>query len=344
MRNSAGNGWYGKVTGEQTFFKRRTNHVGTLFDPRPGPLTGQRLAAFGAERKYTTIVEPNEKAFSCLLPDGWTTKGGMVRPSLVSVNIDMTGASADGKVTTLATNVFPAYIEPAWGGYPVGTRYSLGFGAIGEVQPYTPAADFIKKGILPKRVGKFKVTRVVDRKDLLKGPALPGTTAAHAAEVEYTFERDGKPYVGGMLCITGAMSDGTFTYWHVDRLVGYEAPKDRVEEGKAALALADVTLRWNPIWVKAEAKGAADRRKIIEGLLEYKSEAISTAYWNRAGRWIRSSSGLTTLSRARSTCTTPARDASCTTRTTSRITTSSTIAATWSATTPALRRAWTSDG
>jgi hypothetical protein len=241
------------------------------------------LVARADEHKYMTIVEPNEKAFSFLLPEGWHCKGGLVRPSLLGYSVAMLASSPDGQVQVGRSDLFPLYAVPAPGGYPVGTRYSPGMGVIAEIQPYLPAAKFLTQVVIPQRVGKFTVTRVVNRTDLAK-PAflLPGVVAADAAEVEYRFERDGKPYQGGLLCTTGMSRSGSFLFWRVGIVEGYEAPVDRVDEAKSAMVLAVMTCRLNPIWVNAELKGSADREKIIERLTHQRTAAIVDAYWQRA--------------------------------------------------------------
>lgn len=259
--------------------------------------------------------DPNENAFTCPVPRGWTVDGGLARFHAVDVRPEVLVTSPDGEILVrLGDAWIPPFVTPGpmltSTGFGEGMWYSPDGLLRVLVQRYLPGAEFATAVYLPERVGSFRITR---RNDL---PQISSEAAARwrqagievrvdTGEVEFTASTDDGSRFGYALAQTvflpmmGSPSDGN---WFVTALNGYLAAPGREAEAGAVMAAMLQGFRMNPQWVAGIVRTAGEVSRITWDTQQEINRIIHSTWTDRqasqdrtAERWAEANRGLTVI-------------------------------------------------
>lgn len=220
-------------------------------------------------KKLAVWTEPNEKAYSLVIPEGWTVRGGLSRPNPLAFVTPTEITSPDKRIIVRITDDYPVYVEQnethIFMGLRNGHREKDQFGVLWEIQPYAPGAEFLKKHAL--RGVKLGEARKVSALSSDAGFGIQQRTDCGEIEYRYTIPGERTEWRGAALAITEFVGGGLTRIWTA-RMIQYEAPADRIEEAKATALRALVTMQFRAGWVAAQEAGQRDRIRIAKKSIE----------------------------------------------------------------------------
>jgi hypothetical protein len=228
------------------------------------------------------VWEPNEKAFSFLLPKGWAVEGGVfnVNPlqmngagNTISPKCDLT-VKQDGRGTSMlrwapSWNYADLSRSPSgWGNFRTGSYYQ-GM----PVRPMPPPRQFLNEWLASTRPAAADVTLVAEdlmpevaaayaRKAELMNPELqrlgvaPTRFECLAIVVEY---REAGERFREVLMTTIADARGSAFMWSNDDTITFRAPAARFEALKPIFDAVRSSRRMNPQWEAAVDKASGAR-------------------------------------------------------------------------------------
>lgn len=261
---------------------------------REGAASADPLAAMQFQR----WTDPTESAFSLEVPADWRTNGGIKRFGGTSRASEWVSVSPDGEVSIRSGDVsIPTqFVEPSEAvrsfGYQEGQTYA---GTNWIVLRYMPAMDFAADYV-QRTVGRnCRDLRWLTRKEradyvqqMVQIGMLVPNNSHTAAEVSFTCQGGGQPYVGYLFVVTSATPDTSVgRLWLVQTLYGFFAPAARAREADAVLQRALASFDINPQWFAAEQGAerqiAADNRRYREysTQLQQQTQAERWAAWER---------------------------------------------------------------
>lgn len=225
---------------------------------------------------FRRVAEPREKAFTILLPHGWSINGGIYRVNAaqaggplnaIEAKCDITFASDErGSVRfrRLPNTVYAVVRGPAAPMFPVGTNYQ---GA--EVRPLMSAKGFLDTLFRTMHPGARNV-RVVDTRQLPKmtkayyqaARSINEQLAMVGIRIDFDtagmlvdYDEDGQRF--RELLYTG-ITDRKDS-WHNSDTIAFRAPAATFEQWRAVFDIMRYSVRLNPQWVLAEAGGQSER-------------------------------------------------------------------------------------
>jgi hypothetical protein len=273
-------------------------------DPAPKEAAAGKPITLRFERKW----EPNERAFSILVPADWTLQGGMF-------HVDPTqaggpGNSIDGKcdVTikkdaegTVAFRSLPSWnyadfsrnpqMAFAASMFPAGSRYQ-GM----EVRPMPSCAQYLQGLFAQLRPGVSEVKVVqsmpipelaevfrtlfksVDEQQRMMGfPAL--AYDAGGLVVDYT--EGGRRFREAVVtCLIDFRAAAAM--WSNQYTLDMRAPADEANDWKPVFDIIRQSVQFNPQWVAAAARAAGQRGKTVEETMKAMQSIDQQIYENRA--------------------------------------------------------------
>ncbi|MFH1058834.1 MAG: hypothetical protein V1797_09185 [Pseudomonadota bacterium] len=233
----------------------------------PGPANLPAMVAFN---------DPNERAFSCLVPRGWRVKGGLKRLHAVDVRPEVVAESPDGGIMV---RLGDADIPPmalanqalAMSGFPEGSQYSPGYGLQQLVLRYLPGIQFATAYYLPRKVGPIsqvqarplpEVARRAQSAHRIGGLSIVVDTgeATFAAQTGQG-PRNGYAFVQTYRVeMPGYQGMGT---WHVEVLYGYLARPDQEAQAAAVLNAMVQSFQIDSGWLTRQAQTAGQVSNIV---------------------------------------------------------------------------------
>lgn len=223
-------------------------------------------------------AEPNENAFTFLLPAGWRISGGIVRVNplasdgalnAIGAKLDLTLASPDGKVALRwypeMNYMDPRGIGPAAPMFPVGSMYN---GA--RVYPVPNAFAFLDQGILrlqhPRASGMAVRQRIP-----LPGVGQSYQQVVRAGGAPFEFRYDVGllivSYVEGgtkwdELLYTAIQDFAQTGIWSNKDTFSARAPSGELENVAGLIGVILNSVQLNPRWVEGEIRGQMQRSEI----------------------------------------------------------------------------------
>lgn len=238
---------------------------------------------------FTRMYEPNERAFSILVPKGWQSEGGMFRIHAHNVGGPLNAMEAKCDLVyksdasgTVAFHIYPdiVYAHAGIGGgfFPPGSNYQ---GA--EVKPIMDAKTFLKALFsyhhpYANSINILKLHHLPGEKHsldqgltymnaLLAQIGLPQMTfQSDAAGVVFEYTENGIHFREVMM--SGIIDMRAAITWKNTRTLSFRAPVKSFDHWKPVMDIMRFSVQFNPNWVLQEAKGQRERAKIVMKVYE----------------------------------------------------------------------------
>jgi len=242
--------------------------------------------AFGAVKnafRFVKYKDKTEGAFTCLVPKGWQTAGGILRvdPNQVGGILQSIEAKFDFTVKSDANGTIMMRNYPDWmfcdsrgqtieSMFPVGSSYNGAF-----VTPLTPVPQMMM-GLFNRERSSAENVKIVEKKDLPQlakavetfgrklGINFPIRYGAGMITLEYT--ENGTPYrevfitaYADMRQIASGLWKNTFTY-------SARAPKASFQKWVPVFKEVAGSFIFSKEWFQREAQGQGERSKIAYNL------------------------------------------------------------------------------
>ncbi len=241
----------------------------------------QQSSSLPPPTRFTVWTDPNEKAFTMLLPQGWKAIGGTLRTISGTNDADFWFNATDSthREIIFAADALAYYVLPAPLLGPDGSIYPGSTLPIPTVYDYRSASDYIRQFILPSLQKStspdIQIVNITDYSILNSSSSSPVAviTQATGATAILSFTKDNEQYRVGVNVITLGWATG----W--DAIVfAAAAPQndfDRVTK-LATMIIPSFTER--TAWVKNEIIQKEARTGIRVNLQQYMENSISQRY------------------------------------------------------------------
>ena len=258
--------------------------------PATGGVRSAQPNVPGPNLSFTRFTDPYEGAFSCEVPSGWKTQGGLVRKGTVDIRGFLRVTSPDGAIHVFFGDPeIGTFVPPnptlAMTGFREGSAYSPGYGNVMIVRRYIPGLQFAQE--YAARVAQSLGATALQARDARERPDLSGRQQGMAqemwtaGEVSFGCNFRGVEGAGYVLAATKLTTIYETALWQVTTLVGYLAPVGRVQTASAAIQRVMQTLQINPNWYARQQQTTAQTSAIVAETHEHVSRIISDSYWSR---------------------------------------------------------------
>ncbi|MDH7570413.1 MAG: hypothetical protein QHJ73_12605 [Armatimonadota bacterium] len=246
-------------------------------------LGGGGLAA--AEPGFTQFVEPKEKAFTALVPQGWQSEGGIVRWSpevagafnAAEAKVDFTLRSdaAGTRMMRWLPDIFFVDMSrsPAGPMFPPGSQCN---GCV--VMPRIGGVEYLVKLVQPRIAAKGSDLKVVtqarvpaaekaydDLRAMLKIP-VPLDYKAHLVLVEYT--EGGTRFRQLMFVVIEDYGKVGVDLWKSRSTVVFRAPAAEFDAALPTFTKVQQSVQIDTGWLVKEMKAAAERTGQVAGVFD----------------------------------------------------------------------------
>ncbi len=228
---------------------------------------------------FTQIAEPREKAFTLLVPRGWTLEGGAIRIlderhggalNMAECKFDI--AVKSDKQGSAMLRWFPEMIcidtSQAWGN-PEGAIFNNAL-----VRTKRDPVRFLLEVAVPYAHPGVRNVTVLERKNL---PALASVYAAsaprelafftnmqyYAALVTVTYDENGVRYKERLLTVIEDFGPGGGGLWKNRLTMLARAPEAKYAAYESIFGVIQNSGQWNPAWVVGELRGQMQRQGTI---------------------------------------------------------------------------------
>lgn len=264
------------------------------------PTAAPAAAAARTVMLLRRVVEPNETAFTILIPDGWSHAGGMFRVNPIAAGgaANAIGAKVDFQVRRDAAGSARMHWLPSMMykdarrmvgggmGFPTGSNY-MGM----TVHPLLDAQTYLLRVVFPAQHRQARNVQVIDRAALPKlvadyqrlAPSMPGlgTFRYDSAALTLTYEESGVLYKEKMMCVIEDMADlGVGAWSNKDTMVA-RAPAAEFDKLAPLFTLIQGSVALNPVWVEGERRGQAQRAQKALDTQRYVNKVAAGIVENR---------------------------------------------------------------
>jgi hypothetical protein len=244
----------------------------------------QTYAKTGSGIAFMRVFEPNEAAFSILIPRGWQHQGGIFRVNAAQAGgpLNAMEAKCDWLFTSdargaVAFRILPdivfAHVGIGAGFFQPGSYYQ---GA--EVRALADASSHLKsliQSLHPNAAGLriINIHRLPGEiqslnhglsytNQLLTQIGLGAQTfQCDAAGAVYEYAEDGTAYREVM--VTGIVDMRAALTWKNTRTLAFRAPAEDFDRWRPIMDVMRFSVQFNPQWVLKEAKGQQERARIV---------------------------------------------------------------------------------
>ena len=224
---------------------------------------------------FTRFSEPRESAFSCLVPKGWTTEGGIfyVDPNAAGGYANATGPKINFAVKKDAAGTvmlcwppdyyyFDARSSPAgqMGYFRPGSNYN-GM----RVMPLPSAAEFLSTMVLRQLRPQAQGLQIVESRALPEVAARFAQAAPvqgfqyDAAEIVVSYAENGSPFKEKLLTVIENLGPLGGGMWQNRQTVAARAPADEFDEWSRVGEVIYHSVKINPQWLAAAIRAANER-------------------------------------------------------------------------------------
>jgi len=255
-------------------------------------LTGSASLASPSDATGLSFVrenEPVEGAFSLLVPQGWTSEGGIFRVNPLEAGGPLNAMEAKCNLAfksddrgTVAFRILPdivyAHEGVGAGFFQSGSNYQ---GA--EVKPFEDAPAHVKtvfSALHPQAtsVKVLKLTRLPGEiRAMDQGLAYTNQLLAQIGGTGMTFQSDA---AGGVFSYTeddvryrevllvGTVDMRAALTWKNTRTLSFRAPDTEFDRWRPVMDIMRFSIRFNPEWILSEAKGQQERAGIVRKVFD----------------------------------------------------------------------------
>lgn len=233
---------------------------------------------------FVRITEPNEAAFTMLVPRGWQNQGGIFRVNAAQVGgpLNALEAKCDWLLMsdargTVAFRILPdivfAHTSIGGGFFPPGSYYQ---GAevraladapthlksmIQSLHPNAAGLRIIKIHRLPGEIESLNHGLAYTNQLLTQVGLGASTFQCDAAGAVYDYTEEGTAYREVM--ITGIVDMRAAMTWKNTRSLAFRAPAADFDRWRPVMDVMRFSVRFNPQWVVKEAQGQRERARIV---------------------------------------------------------------------------------
>lgn len=229
--------------------------------------------------------DPNENAFSMLLPQGWSAIGGTLRNIAGTGDPDFQVNATDptGREQILFAFSYKYYISPLLIGLPEGSIYNptmtIPNPPTPNVYSYRSAADYVNQFIVPELQKEgYQDVQILKMTDY-PVPSYyysPETTQVTAISTILSFNKGGEEYLGGLRLLTSSVG----LVWFVD-YQGVISPKNDFQKVSNLASMILPTTRINLQWAQNEVIQKQIRSGIRIDLQKYLENSIDQRFVTR---------------------------------------------------------------
>jgi hypothetical protein len=238
------------------------------------------------------VTEPNEQAFSILIPKGWKTEGGIIRinPTAQGGAAQSIGAKLDFIVKrddegSVALHWLPEilYYDPRrspagqMGLFPIGSNYN-GM----PVYPVMSAVDFLTQGVFPLIHQNASNVQLIEKRQLpdliesykkrLATFAMPVDFSYDAAVVTVTYQENGKEYKEKLITVIEDMGQIGTGMWGNKETFLFRAPINEFDGLESIASIIQDSVKINPQWMIGELRGQIQRGEMALQTQQYINE------------------------------------------------------------------------
>ncbi len=289
------------IAARQDYFKKdKDNLIGILSSFRPIIVhTNKPSRPQPPALQFVRWQDPNERAFTVQVPEGWHVRGGLERYSPTDCRRGVNIVSPDREIDVFLMDPrIPLFALPtqtlAMAGITVGSYYRLQDGTQAFVRRYVPGANFAyeyAKKRFSNELANFSIIENRNRPDIARidnreneGLNASGQgmirTSVTAGEVTFRGTVNEQPYSGyveasTLLTVTAYGGTGD---WLVTQLYGFNAPKSRVREAALVMKKLVSSFMWNPQWYMMQYKIRANVSHIVTQAGEEMAKIINSSF------------------------------------------------------------------
>ena len=232
---------------------------------------------------FKRISEPNEKAFTILVPDGWEVSGGIQRVNPVNSGAaNAIEAKLDFQIKkkgspSLKIHWLPdmyyydSRMSPAAAMFPEGSNYN---GML--VLNKRKASDFVYNNLIPYYHPQAVNIQVQNENNaealeelFKKYDRLPQLQMSYDAFVcDFLYSEKGTNYKERMLCVLTDMGPYTAGMWKNSNTVYFRAPVEEFQKWEAVFSVISQSVILNPEWLKKEIRGQIKRGEIMANTMQ----------------------------------------------------------------------------
>ena len=237
----------------------------------PTAAAAQKAPAPGTALYLHRWVEPRERAFTVLLPEGWVAEGGVLRvdPRLgptnsVGAKIDLSLKKDQTGSVMMHWFANYTYKDPRalMGNFPVGSNY---MGSM--VYPLLAPDTFLDQFVFRKHRPQAQNVRVLDRQPLAdlalryRQRATMPNIQYEAAALSVAYDEGGVPYKEKMMAVIENVTGPGMGMWTNHDTLAVRAPAAEFDQAAPLFGVIEASLKGNPEWVAGENRGAATRAR-----------------------------------------------------------------------------------
>ncbi|MBI5472974.1 MAG: hypothetical protein HY961_11570 [Ignavibacteriae bacterium] len=229
------------------------------------------------------VHEPNERAFTFLLPKSWLVEGGITRVNPLTAGGPMNAIAAKLDITVKRDHegtvmihwlpdmmYFDARMSPAgqMGLFPPGSNYQGMF-----VWPLLSAQEYLSQKVLRDLHGTQSGVKIVEKKSL---PAIsrgyrqrvaklmPGMTFSYdAATMTVSYTQRGIKYKERLFTVIENWGELGQGMWGNKETVVFRAPENEFDKLAPIVSMIQNSVRVNSEWLAGELRGQAQRGEIV---------------------------------------------------------------------------------
>lgn len=199
---------------------------------------------------WTSFVDPNEHAFSTMVPSNWGVFGGMLRHTAVDPAMYVRLLSPDRRTYLMIGDPGITLFSP-----PVVSIFGQRQPEGGAVLSYLPGAAFARAYVareITKLCSNVMIVGQRERPDLAQGPwtRFNPQSRHDGGEVTFTCTHGGEPAHGIVAAATYIVPGGAL--WSVDFLAGYIAPPDGYDAAFGVIRHIIESTRISPAWLNRQ--------------------------------------------------------------------------------------------
>lgn len=246
----------------------------------------QHVVLFSQDEKnilFTRIQEPNEKAFSILVPKNWNYSGGIVRVNPISsgaanaIEAKLDFKICNDKQCQCEIHWLPDiyYYDPSGtmvsGMFPEGSNYN------GMLVLYKrKASDFVRYNLIPYLHPNLEKVNIISDHEATglevlfrKLDKLPQMGMSYDAYVcDHSYNESGTNYMERILCVLVDMGPHTNGMWKNVNTVYFRTPASEFAKLEPVFSIISQSVILNPKWIQDEINGQIKRGQIMVNTMQ----------------------------------------------------------------------------